>query len=263
MDIVFALIYYMIIAWLILKSPRYFHRSEIGRTYKPRDDFESGYNPEDVIKYYKNHHMSGEMGYQLLDEKGGRQVFLVYHKILNRAPLLEYATTANFFKKKSLKNIAHALKMLSFCHLVFHSGAEVNVLPDYVHRYRRTWLRKSLTKSTFLSFTRWVFTALSLFTVLIAIMTGDLIFTIEFLPFVLLLTLIFYVLYFFREVWLYFRQNRFSVKLGESMNFDGREMDFVRHYLRNSLFRFIILQLFIIVFMFVLILWMLISFTAD
>lgn len=262
MDIVFGLAYYMIIAWLILKSPKYFHRSEIDRTYKPRDDFEVGTRPEDVIKFYEKQHMSEEMGYQLIDHEQGRQTFMVYHKILNRAPLIEYAMTDNFFRKQSVKNIGHTLKILGFSHLVFHSGQETVIHPAPIYHRRHIWLRKRLTKSTILSFIRWMFTALSLFTVLVGIITGEFLFILEFLPFVLLLTLMSYILYFFREVWLYFKQNRFSVNIGESMGFGTREMDFIRRYLRKSLIRFTILQLFIIIFMFVLILWMLAAFSA-
>lgn len=263
MDVVFGLIYYMIIAWLILKSPQHFHRGEIDKTYGGLEDFESGSRPEDVIKVYEKQHMNKEMGYQLIDHKEGRQTFMVYHKILNRAPLLEYAMTDNFFRKRSVKNIAHTLKILGFSHLVFLPGQETVILPAPMYHYRHTWLRKRLTKSTFLSFTRWMFTALSVFTVFVAILAGDILFTLEFLPLVLILTLISYILYVLREVWLYFKQNRYSVKLGEEMGLDRQEMDFIRHYLRNSLFRFIILQLFIIIFIFVLIVWMLITFSAE
>lgn len=263
MDIVFGLIYYMIIAWLILNGPRHFHRSEIDKAYKGAGDFESEKRPEQVIKAYGKHHMVKQMGYQLIDHKDGKESLMVYHKAFEKAPLFEYVETDDFFKKKSIKNIAHTLKILSFSHLIFHpSQNNIFTLSPTHHRWNK-WYRNRLFKSPFLSFTKWMFAALSVFTVFVAILAGDILFTLEFLPLVLILTLISYILYVLREVWLYFKQNRYSVKLGEEMELDQQEMDFIRHYSRNSLFRFIILQLFIIIFIFVLIVWMLITFSAE
>lgn len=263
MDIVFGLIYYMIIAWLILNGPRHFHRSEIDKTYKGAGDFESEKRPEQVIETYGKYHMVKQMGYQLIDHKDGKESFMIYHKAFEKAPIFEYLRTDNFFKKKSIKNIAHTLKILSFSHLIFHSLHKniFNLSPK--HRRWNKWYRNRLFKNSFLSFTKWLFAALSVFTIIVAILAGDRRFVLEFLPFVLILTVLSYMLYVLREVWLYFKQNRYSAKLAEEMGFKRQEIDYIRRYSRYSLIRFIILQMFIIIFIFVLIIWLLIAFNAK
>lgn len=158
--------------------------------------------------------------------------------------------------------MVHTLKILSFSHPIFNpSQKNISKLSPRNRRWEK-WYRDRLFKGPFLKFKKWVFAALSIFTVLAAVLGGELLFALEFLPFVLLLTLLSYILYVSRAVWAYFRLNRVSVKVAEEMGLDREEMDVIRHYLRHSLIRFIILQMFIIIFIFVLIIWLLIAFNA-
>lgn len=263
LSIILAFIYFAITVWLILKGPKLFGRSEIQKTYGPRKDYQVKYSSVDAIKVYEEYYMSNDMGYQLFNLEDGRGVFQVFHKILNKAPLLDYVMPDDFFRRKSLLNIAHTLKVLGFSHLVFHPGQEVRELPAHIFYKRHTWLRKRLTKSTILTFTRWMFIHLSLFTVVASVIAADFIFFLEFLPFVFFLTIVAYIIYLIREMWLYFKQNRVSLKIAEDMNLDMNDVDYVKCYLRKSLIRYIILQIFIVLFIFIAMLWILVAFSAS
>lgn len=259
-----GLVYYIIVAWLILKTQNRFGRSEIHKTYQPREDHEIKYSSAEAIRLYEESHMSEDMDYQLLDHEQGGQSLKIFHKILNKAPLLVYEMMGDFFKERFVSNIAHTLKVIGFSHFVFfHPKQEVRILPAPMYLMRHTWLRAKLTKSTLLVVTRWMFVSLSLFTVMVSIIAGDFMFMLEFLPFVLLLTLFSYVIYLIIEVVLYIKQNRFSVKMAGELGLEMNDVDYVKEYLRKSLFRFIILQVITILFMAILIMWMLAAFNVN
>lgn len=258
MNIMMGIVYYVIIAWLILKGPDHFNRSEIKKTYQPRDD-ESVHTPQEVIKMYEAGNMNKAMAYQLIDQ----QTFMVFHKMLDKEPLLVYEMANGFFNRHSISNVAHTLKIIGYCHIIFTPHGLEKGTPQSMIRMGPALFRNKMTKSVFLGITRRMFVFLSLFTVIAAILVGDLMFALEFLPFVLILTLISYTVYILREVWLYIRQNRFSLKTAGEMGFDMDDADYLRRYLRKSLFRFIVLQFILTIFMFVLTLWMLVAFNAS
>lgn len=108
-----------------------------------------------------------------------------------------------------------------------------------------------------------MFIHLSLFTVVASVIAADFIFFLEFLPFVFFLTIVAYIIYLIREMWLYFKQNRVSLKIAEDMNLDMNDVDYVKRYLRKSLIRYIILQIFIVLFIFIAMLWILVAFSAS
>src|SRR5699024_12151508 len=101
---------------------------------------------------------------------------------------VEYTTANNFFKKQSIKNMVHTLKILSFSHPIFNpSQKNISKLSPRNRRWEK-WYRDRLFKGPFLKFKKWVFAALSIFTVLAAVWCGEILCLLRLLPFVLLLT---------------------------------------------------------------------------